>query len=59
MLAGIVAALLGPEVGQRYSAVDGLPLYVGSFLGLAGLLDHILTNTSLVFLSRYECSYRG
>ena len=38
MLAGIVAALLGPEVGQRYSAVDGLPLYVGSFLGLAGLL---------------------
>ena len=38
MLAGIVAALLGPEVGQRYSAVDGLPLYVGSFFGLAGLL---------------------
>ena len=38
MLAGIVAALLGPEVGQRYSAVDGLPLYVGSFLGLASLL---------------------
>ena len=38
MLAGIVAALLGPEVGQRYSAVDGMPLYVGSFFGLAGLL---------------------
>ena len=38
MLAGIVAALLGPEVGQRYSVVDGLPLYVGSFLGLASLL---------------------
>ena len=38
MLAGIVAALLGPEVGQRYSAVDGLPLYVGSFFGLAALL---------------------
>lgn len=38
MLAGIVAALLGPEVGQRFSAVDGLPLYVGSFIGLAVLL---------------------
>ena len=38
MLAGIVAALLGPEVGQRFSAVDGLPLYVGSFFGLAALL---------------------
>ena len=58
MLAGIVAALLGPEVGQRYSAVDGLPLYVGSFFGLAWFVDYILSYTSLI-LSGYECSYRG
>ena len=38
MLAGIVAALLGPEIGRRFSDVDGLPLYVGSFLGLAAML---------------------
>lgn len=38
MLAGIVAALLGPEVGRRFSEVPGLPLYVGSFLGLASML---------------------
>lgn len=38
MLAGIVAALLGPEVARRFSVVDGLPDYVGSFLGLAVLL---------------------
>lgn len=39
MLAGIVAALLGPEVGRRFSDVEGLPLYVGSFLGLAVMLS--------------------
>ena len=39
MLAGIVSALLGPEVGRRFSEVEGLPLYVGSFLGLAILLS--------------------
>ncbi len=39
MLAGIVSALLGPEVGRRFSAIEGLPLYVGSFLGLAALLS--------------------
>lgn len=39
MLAGIVSALLGPEVGRRFSDVEGLPLYVGSFLGLAALLS--------------------
>lgn len=39
MLAGIVSALLGPEVGRRFSEVEGLPLYVGSFLGLAVLLS--------------------
>ncbi len=39
MLAGIVAAMLGPEVGRRFSAVEGLPLYVGSFLGLAVMLS--------------------
>ena len=38
MLAGIVAALLGPEVASRYSSVDGLPDYVGSFIGLAVLM---------------------
>ena len=38
MLAGIVAALLGPEVGRRFSSVDGLPDFVGSFLGLAVMM---------------------
>jgi len=38
MLAGIVAAMLGPEVGRRFSVIDGLPDYVGSFLGMAALL---------------------
>jgi predicted MFS family arabinose efflux permease len=38
MLAGIVAALLGPEVARRFSSIDGLPDYVGSFLGLAALM---------------------
>ena len=38
MLAGIVAALLGPEVALQYSSVDGLPDYVGSFIGLAVLM---------------------
>ena len=38
MLAGIVAALLGPEVALRYSSVDGLSDYVGSFIGLAVLM---------------------
>lgn len=39
MLAGIVAALLGPEVGRRFSTVENLPLYVGSFLGMAAMLS--------------------
>lgn len=39
MLAGIVAALLGPEVGRRFSIVEGLPDYVGSFLGMAVMLS--------------------
>jgi MFS family permease len=38
MLAGIVAAIVGPEVGRRFSVIDGLPDYVGSFLGLAAML---------------------
>ncbi len=38
MLAGIVAALLGPEVGRRFSIIEGLPDYVGSFLGMAAML---------------------
>jgi len=39
MLAGIVAALLGPEVGRRFSVIEGLPDYVGSFLGMAAMLS--------------------
>ncbi len=39
MLAGIIAAFLGPEVGRRFSQVANLPDYVGSFLGLAVLLS--------------------
>ncbi len=39
MLAGIIAALLGPEVGRRFSVVEGLPDYVGSFLGMAAMLS--------------------
>ncbi len=39
MLAGIVAALLGPEIGRRFSDVQGLPLYSGSFIGLAVMLS--------------------
>ena len=39
MLAGIVSALLGPEVGRRFSDLEGLPLYSGSFIGLAALLS--------------------
>ncbi len=39
MLAGIVAALLGPEVGRRFSVIEGLPNYVGSFLGMAAMLS--------------------
>ena len=38
MLAGIVAALLGPEVGNRLSQVEGLSDYVGSFLGSSLLM---------------------
>jgi MFS family permease len=39
MLAGISAAFLGPEIGQRFSDIEGLPLYVGSFLGMAVMLS--------------------
>ena len=38
MLAGIVAAIIGPEVGRRFSSIEGLPDFVGSFLGLAVLM---------------------
>ena len=37
MLAGIVAAILGPEVANRFSYVEGLSPYVGSFLGSSAL----------------------
>ena len=33
MLAGIVAAILGPEVANRFSRVEGFSYYVGSFIG--------------------------
>ena len=38
MLAGIVAAIIGPEVARRFSSVSTYPEYVGSFLGLSGLM---------------------
>lgn len=38
MLAGIVAALLGPEVASRFSDLEGLPAFTGSFLGLSALM---------------------
>jgi MFS family permease len=52
MLAGIVAALLGPEVGRRFSVIDGLPDYVGSFLGMAAMLSL----SFLILLLFYENS---
>jgi predicted MFS family arabinose efflux permease len=39
MLSGIFAAIVGPELGRRFSTVGELPLYVGSFLGMAGMLS--------------------
>jgi predicted MFS family arabinose efflux permease len=39
MLSGIFAAVVGPELGRRFSVVEELPLYVGSFLGVAGMLS--------------------
>ncbi|MBO6566251.1 MAG: MFS transporter [Pseudomonadales bacterium] len=45
MLAGIVAAIIGPEAGERFSRVDGLRDFVGSFLGLS-----VLMTVSLVIL---------
>lgn len=39
MLAGIFAAIVGPEIGRRFSEVDSLPLYVGSFFGMAAMLS--------------------
>lgn len=53
MLAGIVSALLGPEVGRRFSEVEGLPLYVGSFLGLAVLLTISFTILLLFYRNSY------
>jgi MFS family permease len=50
MLSGIVAALLGPEVARRFSVVEGLPDYVGSFLGLAAML----TVSFLILLTFYK-----
>ena len=52
MLAGIVAALLGPEVGRRFSVIEGLPDYVGSFLGMAAML----TVSFLILLAFYQNS---
>lgn len=52
MLAGIVAALLGPEVGRRFSVIEGLPDYAGSFLGMAAML----TVSFLILLVFYQNS---
>ena len=38
MLAGIVAAIIGPEVANRFSYVEGFSPYVGSFLGSSALM---------------------
>ncbi len=38
MLAGIVAAIAGPETAKRLSHVEGLDDYVGAFLGMSVLL---------------------
>ncbi len=38
MMAGIVAALLGPQVAKEFSTVAGMADYAGSFLGAAGLM---------------------
>ena len=45
MLAGIVAAIVGPEVGNRLSHTEGLSDYVGSFLG-----SSVLTTISFFIL---------
>ena len=50
MLAGIVAAIVGPEVGQRFVVIGGLPDYVGSFLCLAAML----TISFLILLAFYQ-----
>ena len=55
MLAGIVAALLGPEVALRYSSVDGLADYVGSFIGLAVLMA-VAFAVLLVFFATRRCA---
>ncbi len=39
MLAGIVAAFVGPAVASGFSQVAGLPQYVGSFLGMSFLIS--------------------
>ncbi len=52
MLAGIAAAFLGPEVGRRFSVVEGLPDYVGSFLGMAAMLTVSFTILLLFYQNR-------
>jgi len=50
MFAGIVAAILGPDIARRFSDVANLPLYVGSFLGMAVLM----TMSFFILLFFYE-----
>lgn len=49
MLAGIVAAILGPEVARRFSSVEGLSEFAGSFLGLSALMTISLLILLLFF----------
>ena len=49
MLAGIVAAILGPEVTRRFSSVEGLSEFAGSFLGLSALMTISLLILLLFF----------
>ena len=52
MLAGIAAAFLGPEVGRRFSIIEGLPDYLGSFLGMAAMLTVSFTILLLFYQNR-------
>lgn len=52
MLAGIAAAFLGPEVGRRFSIIEGLPDYVGSFLGMAAMLTVSFTILLMFYQNR-------
>ena len=53
MLAGIAAAILGPEIGKRFSVIEGLPDYVGAFLGLT-LMMFISFTILVLFFQNFD-----